>query len=91
LASLLLRYEIVATPPLTWLIAAVPTFLGLLLIQIYVRFLRSADELLRKTHLEGLALGFGASFLFLTGYQLFEPLGAPVLDFNYPLMVLVLV
>lgn len=87
-ATWLLRFEIVTTPPLTWLVALVPTLVGLLLIRSYVRFFRSADELMQKVHLEGLAFGFGAGFLFMTGYGLLERLGAPAMSISDPVAVI---
>jgi hypothetical protein len=42
-----------------------------------MRFLREADELVRKIELEGLAIGFGVGVLFLLGYQLLEQVGLP--------------
>jgi len=87
-ATWLLRFEAVTAPPLTWLVALVPTLIGLQLIRSYVRFFRSADELMQKVHLEGLAFGFGAGFLFMTGYGLFENTGAPVMNVNYPVAVM---
>ena len=86
-ATFLLADEIVVTAPLTWLVALVPTALGLQAIRSYVRFLRAADELLRKVHLEGLALGFGAGVIFVMGYGLLEHIGAPALDISDPIVV----
>src|SRR5688572_20225060 len=45
--------------PLAWALASVPLLLGVVMVAMYVRFLRVADELLRKIQLEGIALGFG--------------------------------
>ncbi len=86
-ATFLLVDEIVARAPLTWLVALVPTALGLQTVRSYVRFLRAADELLRKVHLEGLALGFGAGVIFVMGYGLLEHIGAPALDITDPILV----
>jgi hypothetical protein len=72
-----------------WLMALAPLTLSLIVVRHYVRFLRQADELLRLIHLEGLALGFGAAFVFTTTYRLFEKAGAPDLDINDSLMVMV--
>lgn len=46
----------------------------------YRRFLREADGLQRRIHLEALALGFGGGWLAVAGYRLFELLGAPPVD-----------
>ncbi len=66
--------------PLRYAIAALPTLVALAAILAYLRFLRQADELLRKIHLEGMALGFGVGFLIATGWPLFERAGAPPLE-----------
>jgi hypothetical protein len=72
-----------------WLVALAPSTIALILVRHYVRFLREADELLRLVNLEGLALGFGAGFVFMTTYRLFERAGAPDLDINDSLLVMV--
>jgi hypothetical protein len=74
-----------------WLVALAPSLLGLGAIGAYFRFLRDADELLRKIQLESLALAFGAGMLFMLGYRLHERAGAPGLDMNDPLLVMCLV
>jgi hypothetical protein len=66
--------------PLSWSLAVVPVLLAGAAIAAYLVFLRSADELLRKMHLEGLAFGFGAGFLLATGWAPLERAGAPALD-----------
>ena len=48
----------------------------------YIAFLRNADELLRKVHLEALAFAFGMGLVAMMGYRLCERLGAPKLDVN---------
>ncbi len=88
-ATFLLADEIVARAPLTWLVALVPTALGLQAVRSYVHFLRGADELLRKVHLEGLAIGFGAGVIFVMGYGLLEHIGAPALNIADPVLVFV--
>lgn len=56
----------------------------------YVSFLRQADELLRKVHLEALAFAFGAGIVAMMGYRLCERLGAPKLDVNDAALVMLL-
>ena len=60
-------------------------------VRAYVIFLRSADELLRKIQLEALALAFGVTMIFMIGWRLAERLGAPKLDVDDPVMVMVVV
>jgi hypothetical protein len=72
-------------------VALLPTLLGAAVVWSYVTFIRRADELLRKIHLEALALGFGAGVVFMLGYRLFERAGAPELDVSDPILVMMLV
>jgi hypothetical protein len=89
-ASMILESGAV-TGPAAWAVALAPTVCGVLAVWAYVVFLRRADELLRKIHLEALALGFGGGMLFMMGYRLLERAGAPGLDMNDPLLVMCLV
>lgn len=73
-----------------WLVALAPATMAVIAIRHYVRFLRAADELLRLIQLEGLALGFGAGFVFMTSWRLFERAGAPHLDISDGLLVMIL-
>ena len=73
-----------------WLVALAPATMAVIAIRHYVRFLRAADELLRQIQLEGLALGFGAGFVFMTSWRLFERAGAPHLDVSDGLLVMIL-
>ena len=75
----LLREEFFSAP-LSWLFAIVPSLVGLGGLFAYMRFLREADELVRKIELEGLAIGFGIGVLFLMGYQLLEQVGLPAIS-----------
>jgi hypothetical protein len=72
-----------------WLVALAPATMAVIAIRHYVRFLRAADELLRLVQLEGLALGFGAGFVFMTSWRLFERAGAPHLDISDGLLVMI--
>jgi hypothetical protein len=77
-------------PPIAgWALTTLSALFSLAMLRAYVIFLREADELLRKIHLDGLALGFGAGTIFMLIYRLCERLGAPKLDINDPLLVMV--
>lgn len=69
-----------ALGPAAYAVALVPTAVFLLGVRAYVRFLREADELTRKIHLEAMAVGFGVGLVFMFGYPLLERAGAPPLD-----------
>lgn len=79
-ASYLIDGRVVPAGPPSWLLAAVPTLAAAVAVLAFVRFVRQADELQRLIQLRALALGFGAVWLALSGYPLFEELGAPPLD-----------
>jgi len=89
-ATLLIGERILPRGVLAWCLAVTATLLAFGAVRSYMIFLRSADELLRKIQLEGLALGFGAGAVFTLGWRLFERLGAPKLDIvdGLPVMML---
>lgn len=74
--------------PLVWLVALSPNVAALFVVQRYLRFLRMTDELIKRIHLEGLAVGFGVSYAFVIGYSIAEHAGAPPL--NLAVMVLLM-
>jgi hypothetical protein len=53
-----------AQPLWAWAAIAVAIVAGALLAHAYYRFIHGADELMRKIHIEALAFGFGAAFVF---------------------------
>lgn len=69
-----------ALGPLAYAVALVPTLLFVAGAVAYGRFLRHADELTRKIHVEGMAVGFGTGLTVLLGYPLLEGVGAPPMD-----------
>jgi len=89
-ATILIRNEVIPAGVVSLVAATVPAIIGFGVIRAFMRFLREVDELQRKIQLEALALGFGAGALFMMSYRLFERLGAPGLDLNDPLLVMVL-
>lgn len=74
-----LRSAWAGNPALRWGAVALPVAMALAAILAYLRFLRDADELLRKIHLEGMAYGFGVAFVLSTAAPLVERAGAPPL------------
>jgi hypothetical protein len=60
-----------------WTVAIAPNVLAVVAGATYVRFLREADELIRKIQLEALAIGFAAALLIGIGSTLLERAGAP--------------
>ena len=87
-ATILLGKRFIDRGPLGWTLAVLTLVLALLAFRSYLVFLRSADELLRRIQLEGLALGFGAGAVFMLTYRLFERLGAPKLDSGDPFVIM---
>lgn len=78
--SLLIRRGLVPAGPLSWGLAALTLALALSAVLAYGRFIRDADELQRRIHLQALALGFAGGWLPVAGYRLFELLGGPYLE-----------
>ena len=70
-----------------WVVAILPNVLAAGTVFAYVRFLRMADELTRLVQLQGLALGGGATVVFLLNWELLEAAGAPSLDAGDALLV----
>ena len=86
--ALLTKTSLGEAAAVAWIVALVPDVLGVMAVRAYVRFLREADELVRKIHLEATALGFGAGVVFILGYSLAELAGAPALDTPIPAAVM---
>ena len=51
-------------PAAAWLMVAVSAGAGIMVAVSYVRFVRGLDELWRAVHVDALAIGFGAAFVF---------------------------
>lgn len=83
-----LRVGVLGRGPVALTLAAIMTVLALLTIRAFMDFLRQADELLRRIQLEALALGFGAGWMFMLCYRVFERLGAPQLDIGNPILIM---
>ena len=77
-------------PFIGWLLVIATAATALMSIAAYIRFIATADELLRKIQLDGLAIGFGGGTAFMLVYRLCERLGAPKLDVSDPLAVMML-
>ena len=88
--TILLGGGYVQPQPLAWLLPVAALLLGIGTVRAYVAFLRGADELLRKIHLEALALAFGVAVISMPVYRLCERLGAPKLDVIDPMFVMLL-
>jgi len=83
--------KIMADQPLWgWVLTGITIALGGLLAWSFVRFLRHADELMRKIQMEALAIGFGVAFVVGTSAGLLAQLGVPkvgVVDLTWSAMV----
>ena len=78
-ARLLIKYGMVSGSS-AWVVGALPSVAGAMLVAAFTRYLREVDELQRTIQLQALALGFGGGFLAICGYATFEQLGAPAVD-----------
>lgn len=71
-----------------WLLALLPTLFSIPLVCALRRFLREADELMRKIQLEGIAIGYSAGSIFCVGYHGLEHVGAPQLPIVFAVVPL---
>ena len=73
-----------------WVVLGIAAPICLMIVAVfsYAQFLRNADELLQKIQLQGLALGFGAGIVFITGYQLAEAAGASEMETDHAIVVM---
>jgi len=62
---------------LAWVLAFVPALPGILAVLAYLKFLREADEMVRRIHMTGMAVGFGAGIFVWLGLQMPLPPGTP--------------
>jgi hypothetical protein len=74
-----------------WSLTVITVALLIAAVHSYTIFLRGADELIRKIHLDALAVAFGAGIVTMMGWRLCERLGAPKLDVNDASLVMLLV
>ena len=72
--------ELVPQGPVTWLVALIPTIIGLFVIRSYMRFIRDADELQGTIQLNALAFSFGALIISMATYPALVRIGAPPLN-----------
>jgi hypothetical protein len=84
-----IAFEVEALPAgLGYAAALANAVLGVIAVWSYFRLLRGVDELERKIQVEALALGFGAGAVGMMAYRLLERAGAPRLDINDALLVM---
>ena len=84
----LIKRDLLPAGPIPWVVAALPTVVGIFVVVAYSRFLREADELQRLIHLEALALGFGGGWVAVCGYRILERAGAPAVDIGDAVLAL---
>jgi drug/metabolite transporter (DMT)-like permease len=84
-ANFLLKRGDVPEGTTRWIVAGLPSFMGIVLLAAYTRYLRDIDELQRAIQLQALALGFGGGFLAICGYMTFVRMGAPAIDLSVAL------
>jgi hypothetical protein len=87
-ATFVVKRGLLPAGPLPWILAALPVALGVFVILAYSRYLREADELNRVIQLNALAVGFGGTWLAVTGYQVFQQLGAPEVGASHFVLVM---
>ncbi|NOX68389.1 MAG: hypothetical protein GXP15_04315 [Gammaproteobacteria bacterium] len=88
-ASWALKADMDLAPALVWSLVFVPILLMIGAVFSYMHFLRNADELLQKIQFQGLAMGFAAAVVFVTGYQLVEAAGANEMQTDHLMLVMI--
>ena len=83
-----LKADLELATALVWLLVSTPILLMIAAVFSYMHFLRNADELLQKIQVQGLAMGFGAGVVFVTGYQLLEAAGANEMQTDHLLVLM---
>lgn len=74
----LLRGDNPPTGAAGWALALVPTVIGAVAVFSFLKFLRQADELMRRIQIEALGIAFGASLLMVFATQNLEQIGVGV-------------
>ncbi len=87
-STFVLKAGLAGSAGLKWAIAALPIALWVPWLLAYMRFLREADELVRRIQLEGVAVGFWVGIGFGIGYPLLEHAGLPALDASMTIAVM---
>jgi hypothetical protein len=85
-----LKADLELATALVWLLVSTPILLMIAAVFSYMHFLRNADELLQKIQMQGLAMGFGAGVVFVTGYQLLEAAGASEMQTDHLLVLMMI-
>jgi len=75
---------------LAWSIAILPNLFSVAALFAYLKFLREADELVRRIQLEGLAFGFGAGVIFAMACFTLEHVGVPKLTGDRTIFVMMM-
>lgn len=86
-ATYFLRSEFNLPVTVAVILVAVPAVLGAVMLWSWVRFLRGCDEMMRKLHLEALAIGFGITVLAIITASLLDAAGVPPLSVNSILVI----
>ena len=90
-STVLLRAGVAGSAPLKWAIAVLPIALWVCWLSAYMRFLREADELVRRIHLEAIVVGFWTGTGFGIGYPLLEHAGLRALNPSMTIAIMVAV
>lgn len=90
-SAFMLKAGVGGSAALKWAIAALPIPLLVPWLLAYLRFLREADELVRKIQMEGLAVGFWAGVVFGFGFIVLEAAGPPRLHLPAPVAIMLAV
>lgn len=65
----LIQEKTAVSDSVAWALAFVPALPAIATVAAYLKFLHEADEMIRRVHLTGLAVGFGAGAFVVMGIQ----------------------
>ena len=63
-----------------WILAVLPTLMLVGAVFAYIKFLREADELIRKIQMDALAVAFGIGVIMGLAYETLELVGVPLAE-----------
>lgn len=76
----LLSQDVVPAGIYSWLVAFIPIAIGTLVLLSFIRLMRALDDYWMKIYLHAMAFSFGATFVALICYPVFELANAPQID-----------
>ncbi len=86
--SLATSLQLLKDPTITGFLVGGMILLAIRTINSYLKIFHKLDEMLKRIQLEGLAIGFGISFLIILAYAPFHKIGAPSIKIDFMIVLL---